>query len=158
MYDVWDSTEQFTNRLQKWGNIKKSNVFQLNRRPFGDVESCNGGINSFPHRSWDGGGLLMYRRFGWLEFGWMVWKVWTDGVAGNTHAAEPEMWIFLEGCRYTSENHRRGSTAGPGEGGTSRSRAGRLCFCCLSLPLSLLDAPPLHPSSLISDSLWYSPL
>lgn len=29
----------------------------------------------------------MYRRFGWLEFGWMVWKVWMDGVARNTHTS-----------------------------------------------------------------------
>ena len=95
--------------------MKKPNVFQLNRKSSGDVQSCNGGINSFPHGSWDGGGLLlyrrfewlefgwmvwkvwmevwegggllMYRRFGWLEFGWMLWKVWMDGVAGNTHTS-----------------------------------------------------------------------
>jgi len=67
--------------------MKKSSVFQFNRKSSGDVQSCNGGINSFPHGSWDGGGLLMYRRFGWLEFGWMLWKVWMDGVAGNTHTS-----------------------------------------------------------------------
>ena len=35
----------------------------------------------------DGDGLLIYRRFGLLEFGWMVWKVWMDGVAGNSHTS-----------------------------------------------------------------------
>ena len=73
---------------------------------------------------------------GWFgRFGWM-------GLLVTVILAEPEMWILLEGCRGTSEKRRRGSTAGPGERGTSRSRAGHLCFYCLSLPLCCPSSPP----------------
>lgn len=75
LYGVWDSTEQFTNRLQKWGNMKKSSVFQLNRKSSGDVQSCNGGINSFPHGSWG------WRWFADIQKVWMV-RVWMDGLEG----------------------------------------------------------------------------
>lgn len=156
LYDIWDSTEQFTNRLQKWGNIKKSDVFQLNRRPFGDVESCNGGINSFPHRSWDGGGLLMYRRFGWLEFGWMVWKVWTDGVAANTQLLNQRCGFSWKAAgvhqRTTGEGVQRGLVREePADPGPAVS----VSVVCLYLSPSLM---PLLSTPVLSFLILSGPL
>ena len=158
LYGVWDSTEQFTNRLKNgvtWKNPVSSNSTE---NPLVTCSLVMEGSTVFLTGvgmevvCWYTEGLDGWNLDGCFgRFGWM-------GLLATLILAEPEMWILLEGCRGTSENHRRGSTAGPGERGTSRSRAGHLCFYCLSLRLSLLAAPPLHPSSLISDSLWYSPL
>lgn len=70
--------------------------------------------------------------------------------------AEPEMGVLLEGCRGTSGNARRESTTGLGERRTSRSRAGHLCFYCLSLPLSLsCPTTPIPSFLLLSGPLLY---